>query len=70
MDAQWAQQIQPVQGCVLVIIEGLTMYLTEADVKQILSIIDQRFEDVTVFIEILNPKFVKRNIEKELYFWL
>lgn len=40
------------------------MYLEEKDVKQILSIIDKKFAKVTVFMEILNPKFVKKNVEK------
>ncbi len=67
MDETWAGQIQEKYGAaVLVIVEGLSMYLTEADVKQILSTIDKHFVQATVFMEILNPKFVKRNVEKSI----
>lgn len=66
MDDSWTEQIQDTTGCVLVIVEGLSMYLTEKDIKQILSIIDRKFTDVTVFMEILNPKFVKKNVEKSI----
>ena len=66
MDENWAEQIQTISDCILVIIEGLSMYLSEPDVKQILSIIDRHFSPVTVFMEILNPKFVKKNVEKSI----
>lgn len=66
MDESWTEQIQTTSGSTLVIIEGLSMYLAEADVKQILSIIDRHFLHVTVFMEILNPKFVKKNVEKSI----
>ena len=66
MDESWTERIQSVAGPVLVIVEGLSMYLAETDVKQILSIIDRHFPQVTVFMEILNPKFVKKNVEKSI----
>ena len=66
MEEGWTEQIQNVTGRVLVIVEGLSMYLAEADVKQILSIIDRHFPQVTVYMEILNPKFVKKNVEKSI----
>ena len=66
MDEGWTDQIQDSTDYVLVIVEGLSMYLTETDVKQILSIIDSHFPQVTVFMEILNPKFVKKNVEKSI----
>ena len=66
MDEGWTDQIQDSTDHVLVIVEGLTMYLAEADVKQILSIIDRHFKQVTVYMEILNPKFVKKNVEKSI----
>lgn len=66
MDESWTAQIQTITDSVLVIVEGLSMYLTETDVKQILSIIDRHFPLVTVFMEILNPKFVKKNVEKSI----
>ena len=66
MDESWTEQIQTTDGSILVIIEGLSMYLTEEDVMQILCIIDRHFPQVTVFMEILNPKFVKKNVEKSI----
>lgn len=66
MDESWTEQIQPTDGSNLVIVEGLSMYLTEEDVKQILSVIDRHFSQTTVFMEILNPKFVRKNVEKSI----
>lgn len=66
MDECWTRQIPAEIDTALIIVEGLTMYLTEADVKQILSLIGQRFTHATVFMEILNPKFVKAKIEKSI----
>ncbi len=51
---------------VLVIIEGLTMYLTEADVRRIFAVISARFEHATVFAEIMNPTVAKRFREKSI----
>lgn len=66
MDETWADQVKTGGEPVLVIVEGLTMYLEQEDVKQILTIIHTRFAEATVYIEILNPKFVKRKIEKSI----
>ena len=68
MDEAWAAQIPEAEteGDTLVVIEGLTMYLGEGDVQTILSIISRRFSKATVYVEILNPKFVKKNIEKSI----
>lgn len=66
MDEKWAGEIGKTGGNVLVIVEGLSMYLSEEDVRQIFFIIAHRFDHCTVFFEILNPKFVKKNIEKSI----
>lgn len=50
----------------LVIIEGLTMYLTEADVQRIFSVIAGRFRSATVLAETMNPMVVKRFREKSI----
>lgn len=55
MDPAWADQIDCGDHPVLVIIEGLTMYLKEEDVKQIFSIIREHFPRVLVFVETMNP---------------
>ena len=53
MDESWAAEIEDPTGEVLVVIEGLVMYLTEADVKKILSIICSRFEHAEIIMEIM-----------------
>ena len=66
MDPAWADQVETGGEPVLVIVEGLTMYLEEGDVKNILSIIAARFPRVTVYMEVLSPRFVKKKIEKSI----
>ena len=62
----WGGEIRETDGPALVIIEGLTMYLTEADVKRIFAVIAGRFERVTVLTEVMNPMVVKRFEEKSI----
>ena len=68
MDEKWADEIGTVEGDVLVVIEGLTMYLSEPDVKKILDIISGHFSNnnVTLFIEFMSPFVVKRIKEKSI----
>ena len=51
---------------VLIVIEGLTMYLSEADVQRIFTVISSRFSNATVFVETMNPMIVKRFKEKSI----
>lgn len=53
-------------GVALVIIEGLTMYLDESDVKLIFEVIAKRFDDALVLCEVMNPTVVKRFKEKSI----
>lgn len=62
----WGSAIPAQNVSVLIIIEGLTMYLCEAEVKQIFSVISERFEKATVFAEIMNPAIAKRFKEKSI----
>lgn len=62
----WGDKITEQATAVLVIIEGLTMYLSEADVKRIFTVISKRFEKATVFVETMNPVVVKRFKEKSI----
>lgn len=64
MDESWAAEIEDPKGEVLVIIEGLAMYLTEADVKKILSIVCSRFEHMEIIMETMNP-FVMRHMKEK-----
>lgn len=68
MDEVWTASVGAVTGDLLVIVEGLTMYLTEQYVKQMLDIIASRFEmnAVTVFLEYMSPLVVKRVKEKSI----
>ena len=50
----------------LIVIEGLTMYLTQADVQRIFAVIARRFSRATVLVETMNPIAVKRFKEKSI----
>ena len=62
----WGGEIREAGAPALVIIEGLTMYLTEADVRRIFAVIAGRFEKATVFAEIMNPMIVRHFREKSI----
>ena len=62
----WGKMVEESRTHVLIIIEGLTMYLSEADVQRIFAVIANRFDDVTVLVEIMNPMIVKRFKEKSI----
>lgn len=62
----WSKEVTVKDKKALIIIEGLTMYLTDAEVKSIFDVISKRFEKATVFAEIMNPMVVKRFKEKSI----
>ncbi len=62
----WGSLIAEAGAPTLVIIEGLTMYLSQADVQRIFAVIAARFESVTVFVETMNPTVVKSFKEKSI----
>lgn len=66
MDETWASEIEEPEGMVLVIVEGLVMYLTEPEVKQILSIISRHFKHAQVIMETMNPWVMKHMKEKSI----
>ena len=66
MDASYIDDIEYGGENVLVIIEGLSMYLSEADVLQMMSIIEKTFRKVTVMIETMSPFVVKHIKEKSI----
>ena len=66
MDASYIDDIEYGGENVLVIIEGLSMYLSEADVLQMMSIIEKTFQKVTVMIETMSPFVVKHIKEKSI----
>ena len=62
----WGGEIKEQNAPVLVVSEGLTMYLSEADVQRIFAVIAKRFCQATVFVETMNPMVVKRFKEKSI----
>ena len=62
----WSGQIEKNGQPALIIIEGLTMYLTEADVQRIFAVISACFEQATVFVETMNPAIANRFKEKSI----
>ena len=62
----WGREIRETDTPVLVVMEGLTMYLCEADVQQIFARIAARFPKATVFAETMNPMVVRRFKEKSI----
>ena len=62
----WGDAIKEQNAPVLIVIEGLTMYLSEADVQRIFRVISNRFSQATVFVETMNPAMVRRFKEKSI----
>ena len=62
----WGSEIVEQGTSVLVVIEGLTMYLSEADVRRIFAVIAGRFSQAHVLVETMNPMIVKRFREKSI----
>ena len=62
----WGGEIKERDTPVLIIIEGLTMYLSESDVQRIFKVISDRFSKATVFAEIMNPVMVRHFKEKSI----
>ena len=66
LDEAWVKQIK-VRGKMLFIIEGLTMYMTADEVKTMLGIIRDNFDNAYVCMETLCPMFVKKEgLEKSI----
>ena len=62
----WGGEISEQNTPVLIVIEGLTMYLSEADVQRIFTVISHRFENATVFVETMNPAMVRHFKERSI----
>lgn len=62
----WGSKINEQNVPVLIVIEGLTMYLNAKDVQQIFAVISSRFSQATIFVETMNPMIVKRFKEKSI----
>ena len=66
MDETYPEAIKYSGENVLVIVEGLSMYLKEADIRQIFSIIQKNFGHATVMIETMAPFAVQHIKEKSI----
>ncbi len=62
----WGDSIDESARQALIIIEGLTMYLKQKDIERMFSVIADRFDSATVFVETMNPSVVKRFKEKSI----
>ena len=51
---------------VLIVVEGLTMYLSERNIQRIFTVISSRFSNATVFVETMNPTIVRHFKEKSI----
>jgi len=65
MDEKWRKAVHEDNRPVLVIIEGLTMYLTEQDVKKIFAIIST-LPKATIYVETMSRFAVKHVKEKSV----
>ena len=66
MDDSYIDDIDYHGENVLVIIEGLTMYLCEKDIRKLFSIVEKSFQKVTVMVETMSPFVVKHMKEKSI----
>ena len=65
MDPKWASEII-IKKDILFIVEGLTMYLNQKDVEDIINIIDTNFDKCSIFMEIMPPISVKNTKEESI----
>lgn len=58
LDYKWFDKINE-DNNILIIMEGLTMYLTEAEIKELISMIDVKFRNVYLLFDAYTTKAVK-----------
>ena len=62
----WGSEISEQNVPVLIVIEGLTMYLNAKDVQQIFAVFSSRFSQAAIFVETMNSMIVKRFKERSI----
>ena len=62
----WGSEISEQNVPVLIVIEGLTMYLSERNIQRIFTVISSRFSNATVFVETMNPAMARHFKEKSI----
>ena len=67
-DPAWPRQVRPesAAGDVLVIVEGLTMYLTATETAQMMSVIARGLPGATVLVEVMSPLFARYGRERSV----
>ncbi len=65
-DASFLDEVEYNGEPVLIIIEGLTMYLSEQEVKTMFSILDRKFSNAQILVETMSPFVVKNVKEKSI----
>ena len=58
-DLSWINEIEINNSNILIIAEGLTMYLSEAEIQQLLNGINQRFGNATILFDAYSKQAVK-----------
>ena len=66
LDPSWPDQLEDMSRDVLVIIEGLSMYLEQEEVRALLDIIAARLPGATVLIEVMPRLFQKYGRERSV----
>lgn len=66
LDFEWTDKVDTEGRPVLIIMEGLSMYLQEKDIRAILDCFTKRFEGAIFLIETMNPMIVKNFKEKSI----
>ena len=66
LDPDWPDQLEDMSRDVLVIIEGLSMYLEQEEVRTLLDIIAARLPGATVLIEVMPRLFQKYGRERSV----
>ena len=65
MDPRWPGEVE-VTGEVLVVVEGLTMYLSSDDLRILMGIIHDSFPGATALVEVMAPLFQRFGREKSV----
>jgi methyltransferase len=65
MDPGWPGKVE-VTGEVLIIVEGLTMYLTASDLRALMGLIHDSFPGATALVEVMTPVFQRLGREKSV----
>ena len=66
MDPSWVKEIQcSVGDAVILIAEGLLMYFSEEDVKNILRILEKAFPGADMLFDVVHPFFIGKKISSD-----